>query len=74
MTLLQELEQKAGQLSEDQRAAFALKLLATLPPILEDDDDGIAEAEQRDAEMDADPSSGISDQEFRSAVAAARRR
>jgi hypothetical protein len=32
MTVIQELEQKAGQLPEFQRAALASKLLATLPP------------------------------------------
>jgi len=32
MTLVQEPEQKPGQLPEFQRAALASKLLATLPP------------------------------------------
>ena len=44
MTVIQELEQKAGQLPEFQRAALASKLLATLPPVLHDADDGVAEA------------------------------
>lgn len=74
MTLLQELEQRAGQLPEEQRAALVAKLLASLPPVLLDEDDGVAEAERRDAELDANPSLGMSEQDFRTAVAASRKR
>ena len=74
MTLLQELEQRAGQLPEEQRAALVAKLLASLPPVLLDEDDGVAEAERRDAELDANSTLGMSEQEFRTAVAASRKR
>ena len=73
MTVIQELGQKAGQLPEFQRAALASKLLATLPPVLHDADDGVAEALRRDADLDADPVAGMSAAEFRTAVAASRR-
>lgn len=72
MTVIKELEQKAGQLPEFQRAALASKLLATLPPVLHDADDGVAEALRRDADLDADPAAGMSETEFRTAVAASR--
>ena len=73
VTVIQELGQKAGQLPEFQRAALASKLLATLPPVLLDVDDGVAEALRRDADLDADPATGMSESEFRTAVAASRR-
>ena len=59
--------------AEFQRAALASKLLATLPPVLHDADDGVAEALRRDADLDADPVAGMSAAEFRTAVAASRR-
>jgi hypothetical protein len=74
MTLLQEVEQKAGRLPEFERAVLAARLLATLPPVLQEADDGLAEAQRRDAELDADPSVGMTEAEFRAAIASARRR
>jgi len=73
MTLLQELEQKAGKLPEAERAALVSHLLATLPAVLKDDD-GLAEAERRLAELEANPSLGLSIDQFRAAVEAARNR
>jgi hypothetical protein len=35
-------------------------LLRSLPPVLQDEDEGISEALRRDAELEADPSSSIS--------------
>jgi hypothetical protein len=74
MTRLQELEQQAGQLPEAERAALITRLLATLPPVLADADGGVAEAKRRDAELDAKPSSGLTDKQFRAAIAADRKR
>jgi hypothetical protein len=74
MTRLQDLAQQAGRLPEAERAALAARLLATLPPTLADADQGVAEAKRRDAELDANPSAGLSDQQFRAAIAAARKR
>jgi hypothetical protein len=48
------------------------RLLGTLPPVLTDADGGVAEAKRRDAELDADASAGLSEAEFRAAIAASR--
>ena len=74
MTLLQELEQKAGKLPETERATLISHLLASLPPVLSEADEGAATAKRRDAELDANPSLGLSDQQFRAAIAATRKR
>ena len=55
-----ELEKQALDLPEKQRAALALNLLHSLPPVLYDEDEGIAEALQRDADFEANPDLGIS--------------
>lgn len=73
MTRLQELELQAGQLPETERAALVTRLLSTLPPVLADADGGVAEAKRRDAELDTDPASGLTDEQFRAAVKAARK-
>ena len=74
MTRLQELEQQAGKLPETERAALVTRLLATLPPVLVANDNGVAEATRRDAELDANPSAGLTDKQFRAAIAASRKR
>lgn len=68
MVNLEILEAQAMQLPEDQRAVLAAHLLSSLPGILDDDDDGIAEAMRRDAELDRDPSTGMTLEQFRSAL------
>jgi hypothetical protein len=55
-----EVEKLALDLPENQRAVLASHLLESLPSILHDEDEGMAEAIRRDAELDADPSSSIS--------------
>jgi putative addiction module component (TIGR02574 family) len=55
-----EVEKLALDLPESQRAVLAAHLLGSLPPVLHDEDEGIAEALRRDAELDANPSAGIS--------------
>jgi hypothetical protein len=42
------------------RATLAANLLESLPGILSDEDEGVAEALRRDAEMVADPNQAIS--------------
>lgn len=74
MTPLQNIERRARRLSDKNRAVLAARLIESLPPFLADNDDGLAEAIRRDAEMDADPTLGMSPEEFRSAVLAARKR
>jgi hypothetical protein len=56
------------QLPEDQRATLAAHLLGSLPGILHEDDGGIAEAIRRDAELDRDPSTGMTLEQFSKAL------
>jgi putative addiction module component (TIGR02574 family) len=49
------VEKLALSLSQEERAALAANLLGSLSPVLSDEDEGIAEALRRDAELDADP-------------------
>jgi putative addiction module component (TIGR02574 family) len=74
MSTLQEIEVHALKLPDTQRAKLAAQLLHSLPPVLVDEDDGVAEALRRDAELDANPSQGLSPEAFRKAVLAARKR
>lgn len=53
------------QLTDSDRARLAERLLQSLPPALSDEDEEeLAEALARDAEMDADPSIGVSLEEL----------
>ena len=60
MATISEIEKLALDLSERQRALLAANLLKSLPGILSDEDEGIAEALRRNAEIDADPEQAIS--------------
>jgi hypothetical protein len=59
-----EVEKLALELPDNQRALLAAHLLGSLPAVLYDEDEGIAEALRRDAELEADASSAISLQEL----------
>lgn len=61
---VEKLEQLALGLSEEERAQLAASLLDSLPGILSDQDDGVAEALRRDAELDAHPERAISFEEL----------
>jgi hypothetical protein len=52
-----EIQAGALTLPEDQRASLVADLLATLPAVLSDIDDGSKEAKRRLEEMKSDPSS-----------------
>jgi putative addiction module component (TIGR02574 family) len=54
-----EVEKLALDLPENQRAVLAAHLLGSLASVLHDEDEGIAEALRRDAELDADASSAV---------------
>ena len=55
-----EVEKLALNLPESQRAVLAAHLLGSLPSVLHDEDEGIAEALRRDAELESNSASGIS--------------
>lgn len=67
MATLLEVEEQALLLPEDQRARLAAHLLDSLPAVLHEEDAGVAEALRRDAELEADPSSGMTLEAFKAA-------
>ena len=60
MATIIEVEKLALDLSEQERARLAANLLDSLPGVLSDEDEGVAEALRRDAEIDANPDQVIS--------------
>jgi putative addiction module component (TIGR02574 family) len=60
MATIIEVEKLALDLSEQERATLAANLLNSLPGILSDEDEGVAEALRRDAEMEANHAKAIS--------------
>ena len=64
MVTIAEIEKLAFDLPEGERAVLAAHLLGSLPAVLHDSDEGIAEALLRDAELDANPALGISLEEL----------
>ena len=59
MATIFEVEKLALDLPEHERAKLAANLLDSLPGVLSDEDEGIAEALRRDAEMNGDPNQAI---------------
>ncbi len=70
MSTIAEIEKLAFELPEVDRAVLAAHLLKSLPPVLEDEDEGIAEALRRDAELERD--AGISLEELDEQIEARR--
>jgi hypothetical protein len=64
MATIHEIGALALELSENDRATLAAYLLGSLPPVLHDEDEGIAEALRRDSDIDANPNSTISLQQL----------
>ena len=60
MATIIEIEKLALDLTEKERAVLAANLLESLPGILSDEDEGVAEALRRDAEIDANSEQTIS--------------
>jgi len=60
MATIIEIEKLALDLSDEERATLAAKLLDTLPGVLSDEDEGVAEALRRDSEVDVNPDQTIS--------------
>jgi len=68
MVTLAEIETLAFRLPESARAKLAADLLDSLPGVLVEDDEGLAEALRRSEEMDRDPSVCLTHDEFLKAV------
>jgi hypothetical protein len=68
MAKIAELEKLALDLPEAQRAILAAHLLRSLPPVLHDEDGGIAEALVRDAEFETNPDLGMSLQQLQQEI------
>ena len=68
MQTLSEVEREAMSLPEADRATLAYRLLDSLPAVLSDSDEGIAEALRRDAELDRDPAAGLTLEQLRRAL------
>jgi len=64
VTEVETIEQ-ALKLSDTSRAKLAEKLIASLPsPFVDEDEDWVKEALRRDREMDDDPNSVMTEEEF----------
>ena len=72
MATIAEVEKLALDLPETERAVLAAHLLGSLPSVLHDEDEGIAEALLRDAELDANSSLGMSLEELDQRIASRR--
>ena len=72
MATAAEIEMLALRLPESDRAKLAADLLDSLPGILTEDDDGLAEARRRSEEMDRDPSACLTHEEFLKTLVTAR--
>ncbi len=68
MSTIVEVEKLALDLPERERAALAANLLESLPGILSDEDEGVAEALRRDAEIEADAAKAVSLRELDSDI------
>jgi len=54
-----QIAREALRLPEKERANLASRPLRSLPPVAFDDDEGVAAALRRDAELDADPTQAM---------------
>lgn len=72
MATINEVEKLALDLPDSERAILAAHLLRSLPSVLHDEDEGIAEALRRDADFDANPEMGITLEQLDQQIAARR--
>ncbi|MEI9895694.1 MAG: hypothetical protein WDN28_17860 [Chthoniobacter sp.] len=72
MATITEVEKLAFDLPDSQRAVLAVHLLRSLPSGLHDEDEGMAEALRRDAEIDAAPEMAITFEQLDQKVRARR--
>lgn len=59
MMSIEEIRSGAMALPQDERASLAASLLASLPAVLDDDDEGLSEARRRSLELEANPTAGL---------------
>jgi putative addiction module component (TIGR02574 family) len=59
MATIVEVEKLALNLTEHERAQLAADLLHSLPAVLSDEDEGVAEALRRDAQIEANPNQTV---------------
>jgi len=57
---LEEIREGALELTDSERATLAAELLSSLPALLVEEDDGMAEARRHSEELDEDPTTGVS--------------
>ena len=72
MATITEVEKLAFDLPDSERAVLAAHLLRSLPSVLHNEDEGIAEALRRDADFDANPEIGITLEQLDRQIAARR--
>ena len=63
--MMKEIQDRAMELPDAQRAALAAELLCSLPAVLADEDGGVAEARRRSRELAANPAAGCTWEEIR---------
>jgi hypothetical protein len=68
VTRIQEVRQHASTLSLSEKVELAADLLESLPPILDDEDEGIAEAQRRDEEMERDTAFSMTWEQLRGSL------
>lgn len=68
MSKVSNIYTQALDLPEDQRASLASDILDSLPAILSDADDGLAEARRRSKELDENPSMAVSWEEIKASL------
>jgi hypothetical protein len=68
MQSLIELQRLAMELNETDRAVLAAHRLASLPAVLDDDDEGLAEAVRRADELNRKPDTAISLEELQKSI------
>ena len=68
MPTIAEIKSLAFELSVSERATLASQLLESLPEVLFDDDDGVAEAMRRREELLSKPETGITVEELRERI------
>jgi putative addiction module component (TIGR02574 family) len=68
MARIEALKTQAMSLTDSDRASLASELLYSLPATLSDEDEGIAEALRRDADLSANPSHGMTWDELKKGI------